>query len=140
MQGKLNTYHIKIPLLGDYQLENTATAVAALELLSYAGFTISATDISQGLARVEWPGRFQVLEREKGVCWAGFLNKKSIIVPDVHKFPDHIACDSRSKSEIVVPLLDQKGLAWGVLDVDSKAFDAFSPVDQHWLEKIVTLI
>lgn len=82
----------------------------------------------------------QVLERGKGVCWTGFLDKKSIIVPDVHEFPDHIACDSRSNSEIVIPLLDHKGHAWGVLDVDSKTFDAFSSVDQDWLEKIVRLI
>ena len=55
-------------------------------------------------------------------------------------FPGHIACDSRSNSEIVVPLLDEKGDVWGVLDVDSKAIDAFSATDQHWLEKIVRLL
>lgn len=82
----------------------------------------------------------QVLEREKGVCWAGFLNKETIIVPDVHKFPGHIACDSRSNAEIVIPLLDEKRQAWGVLDVDSKTRDAFSPIDQYWLEKIVGLL
>lgn len=82
----------------------------------------------------------QVLEREKGICWAGFLGKKTIIVPDVHKFPGHIACDSRSNAEIVVPLFDTKGQVWGVLDVDSKKHDAFSAIDQFWLEKIVGLI
>jgi len=82
----------------------------------------------------------QVLERERGVCWAGFLNKETIIVPDVHKFPGHIACDSRSNAEIVVPLFDENGQVWGVLDVDSKTRDAFSPADQHWLEKIVGLL
>ncbi|NOR13642.1 MAG: GAF domain-containing protein, partial [Candidatus Aminicenantes bacterium] len=69
-----------------------------------------------------------------------FLKKETIIVPDVYKFPGHIACDSRSNAEIVVPLLDERGQAWGVLDVDSKRRDAFSSVDQHWLEKIVGLI
>ena len=82
----------------------------------------------------------QVLEREKGVCWAGFLNKETIIVPDVQKFPGHIACDTRSNAEIVVPLLDDKGQVWGVLDVDSKTRNAFSLVDQHWLKKIVGLL
>jgi L-methionine (R)-S-oxide reductase len=82
----------------------------------------------------------QVLERERGVCWAGFLNKETIIVPDVQKFPGHIACDTRSNAEIVVPLLDDKGQVWGVLDVDSKTRNAFSLVDQHWLEKIVGLL
>lgn len=82
----------------------------------------------------------QVLDREKGVCWTGFLKKETIIIPDVYNFPGHIACDSRSNAEIVVPLLDERGQAWGVLDVDSKTRDAFSPVDQHWLEKIVGLL
>lgn len=81
-----------------------------------------------------------VLEKKKGVCWAGILRRQTIVVPDVHKFPGHIACDSRSNSEIVVPLLDAKGEAWGVLDVDSRAFGAFSEVDAEWLEKIVGLI
>lgn len=81
-----------------------------------------------------------VLERKKGVCWAGILRRQTIVVPDVHKFPGHIACDSRSNSEIVVPLLDAQGEAWGVLDVDSRAFGAFSEVDVEWLEKIVGLI
>ena len=84
----------------------------------------------------------QVLEKKKGICWAGFEQKKTIIVPDVHKFPGHIACDSRSNSEIVVPLLDlnKDNQAWAVLDVDSQKFNAFSEIDKDWLEKIVKLI
>ena len=82
----------------------------------------------------------QVLEKNKGVCWAGVKGKKTIIVPDVHKFPGHIACDSRSNSEIVVPLSDDNGRIWAVLDVDSRRLDAFSDVDREWLEKIANLI
>ena len=82
----------------------------------------------------------QVLERKKGICWAGIIRKKTIVVPNVHKFPGHIACDSRSNSEIVVPLLDEHNQAWAVLDVDSRRFEAFSEVDKDWLEKIVKLI
>jgi L-methionine (R)-S-oxide reductase len=81
-----------------------------------------------------------VLEKNKGVCWAGILRRQPVIVPDVHHFPGHIACDSRSNSEIVVPLFDEKGEVWGVLDVDSRAFDAFKEIDREWLEKIVALI
>jgi GAF domain-containing protein len=81
-----------------------------------------------------------VLEKKKGVCWAGILRRRTIIVPDVHRFPGHIACDSRSNSEIVVPLLDDQNEVWGVLDVDSREFEAFSEVDREWLEKIVRLI
>jgi GAF domain-containing protein len=105
----------------------------------WTGFYIH-TDNDLIVGPYQGPLACQVLEREKGVCWAGFLNKKTIIVPDVHKFHDHIACDSRSNAEIVIPLFDDKGDVWGVLDVDSKAFDAFSSIDQLWLEKIVMLI
>jgi len=81
-----------------------------------------------------------VLKKKKGVCWAGILRRETIIVPDVHKFPRHIACDSHSNSEIVVPLLNEKNKVWAVLDVDGRNFDAFSEVDKEWLEKIVKLI
>jgi len=81
-----------------------------------------------------------VLEKKKGVCWAGILRRETIIVPDVHQFPGHIACDSRSNAEIVVPLFDAQNDVWGVLDVDSQKFDAFSATDKDWLEKIVQLI
>jgi GAF domain-containing protein len=82
----------------------------------------------------------QVLEKNRGVCWAGILRRSTVVVPDVHAFPDHIACDSRSKSEIVIPLLDQNDQPWAVLDVDSQKLDAFSEIDKKWLEKIVRLI
>jgi GAF domain-containing protein len=81
-----------------------------------------------------------VLEKGKGVCWAAVQRRKTVIVPDVHKFPGHIACDSRSRSELVVPLFDENREIWGVLDVDSRSLDAFSNVDKEWLEKIVRMI
>lgn len=82
----------------------------------------------------------QVLEREKGICWASVKAKRTIVVPDVHQFPGHIACDGRSNSEIVVPLFGSNGDVMAVLDVDSRKFNAFSEVDREWLEKIVKLI
>lgn len=82
----------------------------------------------------------QVLEKNKGVCWAGINQSRTIIVSDVHKFPGHITCDSRSSSEIVVPLFDKNNRIWGVLDVDGRKLDAFSEVDKEWLEKIIKLI
>ncbi len=82
----------------------------------------------------------QILEKNKGVCWAAVLRRSPIIVPDVHQFPGHIACDERSNSEIVIPLFDRDGNPWAVLDVDSRKFDAFSAVDRTWLQKIVKLI
>jgi GAF domain-containing protein len=82
----------------------------------------------------------QVLKKPEGVCWAAVLQKKTIVVPNVHEYPGHIACDNRSNSEIAVPLFDSTGKPWAVLDVDSKKFDAFSSVDREWLEKIVRLM
>lgn len=81
-----------------------------------------------------------VLEKKKGVCWVGVMKKKTIVVPDVHKFPGHIACDASSNSEIVVPLFTPDKKVWAVFDVDSREFNAFSDIDKEWLEKIVALI
>ncbi|MEE4256995.1 MAG: GAF domain-containing protein [Bacteroidales bacterium] len=81
-----------------------------------------------------------LLEKNKGVCWAGINQGKTLVVPDVHKFPGHIACDSRSNSEIVVPLKDSKGKIYGVLDVDSREHAAFDEADAEWLEKILDLL
>lgn len=86
------------------------------------------------------PVACQVLKKDTGVCWAGVNSGKSLIVPDVEKFPGHIACDSRSKSEIVIPLRVKSGEVYGVLDVDSTALASFDKVDQEWLEKIVAMI
>jgi GAF domain-containing protein len=81
-----------------------------------------------------------LLEKNKGVCWAGIQQGRTLVVPDVHKFPGHIACDSRSNSEIVVPLKDAEGNVYGVLDIDSKEYSSFDDVDAAWLEKFVDLL
>ncbi|RYZ12176.1 MAG: GAF domain-containing protein [Alphaproteobacteria bacterium] len=72
----------------------------------------------------------------KGVCGACATQRETIVVPDVHAFPGHIACDSRSNSEIVVPVFDQAGALVAVLDVDSTAFAAFDDVDARGLEAV----
>lgn len=72
----------------------------------------------------------------KGVCGACAEARNSIIVPDVHAFPGHIACDSRTNSEIVVPVFDGSGRLAAVLDVDSEQSDAFDEVDRSGLEAI----
>ena len=72
----------------------------------------------------------------KGVCGACAAQGESIIVPDVHAFPGHIACDSRTNSEIVVPVYDASGALAAVLDVDSEQPDAFDEVDRSGLEAI----
>ena len=105
----------------------------------WTGFYI-LTDGELIVGPYQGPLACQVLEKKKGICWAGIEGKKTIIVPDVHKYPGHIPCDSRSNSEIVVPLFNKHGQVWGVLDVDSRKFKTFSEVDKEWLEKIARLI
>ncbi|BBB31756.1 GAF domain-containing protein [Thermotomaculum hydrothermale] len=82
----------------------------------------------------------QVLEKDRGVCWHAVNTKKTVIVPDVEKFPGHIACDSRSKSEIVIPLFNERNEVYAVLDVDSDKLNSFDQIDAKYLEEIVKLI
>jgi len=105
----------------------------------WTGFYI-ITDGELVVGPYQGPLACQILEKKKGVCWAGVERKEVIIVPDVHKFPGHIPCDSRSNSEIVVPLFSEKNEVWAILDVDSRKFDAFSEIDEEWLKKIVRII
>ena len=72
----------------------------------------------------------------KGVCGACADRRETIIVPDVHAFPGHIACDSRTNSEIVVPVFDADGQLAAILDVDSEQPDAFDDIDKLGLEAI----
>ena len=76
----------------------------------------------------------------KGVCGTSAEKQESIIVPDVHAFPGHIACDSRSNSEIVVPVFNASGALAAVLDVDSAEYDAFDEEDRKGLEAICEIL
>lgn len=73
----------------------------------------------------------------RGVCGTAAATLQTQIVADVHVFPGHIACDSRSNSEIVVPVFDASRRLIGVLDIDSTEFAAFDEVDAEWLERIL---
>ena len=79
------------------------------------------------------------IRKGRGVCGSAWERNETLIVPDVEKFPGHIACSSLSKSEIVVPLRTNGQVA-GVLDVDSASLDAFDETDRKWLEEMVLLI
>jgi L-methionine (R)-S-oxide reductase len=74
----------------------------------------------------------------QGVCGTAAAERKTVIVPDVEKFAGHITCDSRSRSEIVVPVIGQRGDLIAVLDVDSERLDAFTAEDQQGLERLVS--
>jgi GAF domain-containing protein len=76
----------------------------------------------------------------RGVCGAAAAERRTQIVEDVHAFPGHIACDSRSASEIVVPVLDPSGDLIAVLDVDATEKAAFDAVDAEWLERLMAKV
>ena len=75
----------------------------------------------------------------KGVCGASWERRETIVVPNVHEFPGHIACSSLSQSEIVVPMFRDNEV-YAVLDIDSKDLSTFDEVDKEWLERIVELL
>jgi len=79
------------------------------------------------------------IKKGKGVCGTSWLEKKPLIVPDVEKFPGHIACSSLSKSEIVLPII-RSGQVVGVLDVDAVSLNEFDELDSIYLQKIIDLI
>ena len=75
----------------------------------------------------------------KGVCGTAWARAETVIVPNVDDFPGHIACNSASRSEIVVPITEN-GNVIAVLDIDSDQLEMFDEVDQHYLEQMVTLL
>ena len=75
----------------------------------------------------------------KGVCGTAWERQETIVVPDVHLFPGHIACSSLSRSVIVVPIFDGTTVK-AVLDIDSKELATFDETDSHWLERITGLL
>jgi len=127
----------------DNSISHMATVAAVLhhkmEYFFWTGFYL-LQDGKLLVGPYQGPVACQELAKDSGVCWAGINRKETMIVPDVHQFPGHIACDSRSNSEIVVPLRNKNGVIIGVLDVDSKELASFDEVDAKWLEKIVNLI
>lgn len=102
--------------------------------LNWAGFYL----LDQGTL---WLAPFQGkvactrIEPGKGVCGTALLQNRTLVVPDVHRFPGHIACDAASRSEIVVPLR-VKGRPVGVLDLDSPSLDRFDENDRLLLEAV----
>jgi GAF domain-containing protein len=76
----------------------------------------------------------------KGVCGSSWQEKKTFLVPNVDEFPGHIACSSDSKSEIVVPGINEEGVVEFVLDVDSDRLADFDSLDQYYLERVARLL
>ena len=91
------------------------------------------------LAPFQGPVACTRIKKGRGVCGTSWEKAVTVIVPDVEKFPGHIACSSKSRSEIVVPII-RGNKVMGVLDVDSDQLAAFDETDKQFLEEIVDLI
>ena len=76
------------------------------------------------------------IKKGRGVCGTSWAEEQTIVVPDVDKFPGHIACSSASRSEIVIPYYN-KGQVAGVLDIDSEKLNTFDAIDKKWLEQLI---
>jgi GAF domain-containing protein len=116
----------------------TAALAQSLKKISWVGFYILNGD---NLFLGPFQGKVACtnIKLGHGVCGKSALERKTIIVPDVNLFPGHIACDSESKSEIVVPLIVEDQL-YGVLDVDSASYNAFDQTDKEYLEKLCGIL
>lgn len=122
-----------------------------------ANLSNAAALLNQHLDRINWAG-FYLLEKDtlvlgpfqglpacvriplgKGVCGTAALKRETIVVPNVHEFPGHIACDQASRSEIVVPMIKNNELI-GVLDIDSPEENRFDAHDAEMLEQFVAIL
>jgi L-methionine (R)-S-oxide reductase len=145
-EGKYKRIYIQLQELVKKSNSTTArmaTIVAVLhhkmDTFFWTGFYMLEKD-EMTVNVYQGPVACQILEKNKGICWAAFNKEGTVVVEDVHQFPGHIACDSRSNSEIVVPFKNRDGEIIGVLDVDSKEKAAFDQTDARWLEKILDLV
>jgi len=133
---------VKALLEGEEDLvANMANMVAALKEQFgwfWVGFYLVKKD-ELVLGPFQGPVACTRIKKGRGVCGASWQQQKTLLVPDVEKFPGHIACSSLSKSEIVVPVFNHHEVV-AVLDVDSDAYDQFDETDKEYLEEMVQLI
>jgi len=125
-----------------YEIANFANVSAALwqnlDNINWVGFYL----MEEGkLVLGPFQGKPACIEIPlgRGVCGTAAQEKRTVLVEDVHQFPGHIACDSASNSEIVVPIF-KNGEIYGVLDIDSPYFSRFTAEDQRGLEEIVKIL
>ena len=145
--NKANQYESLIPQIkglieGEADLiANMANIAAALKEQFewfWVGFYIVKKD-ELVVGPFQGPVACSRIRKGKGVCGTSWEKASTLIVPDVEKFPGHIACSSLSRSEIVVPVIRNNEVV-AVLDVDSEHIDAFDQTDQKYLEAIAALI
>ena len=125
-----------------YTMTNLANASAllndSLDGINWVGFYV-IKDGKLVLGPFQGKVACTIIPMGKGVCGTAAQTDSTQVVPDVHKFAGHIACDSASNSEIVVPI-HRDGAVFGVLDIDSPLFDRFSEEDREGLEKFVKIL
>ncbi len=138
------TQEIASVLDGEPNLTARMATVASMLAASFdhfywTGFYVVDPDKPEELVVGPYQGSLGCLRIAfgQGVCGAAAKSRQTQLVADVHAFPGHIACDSRSVSEIVVPVLDAHGRLIAVFDVDSERPAAFDDVDADWLERIL---
>ena len=120
-------------------LANVAAVLREAFGFFWVGFYL-AKDGQLVLGPFQGPLACTRIEYNQGVCGHAFTKRETVVVPDVDKFPGHIACSTGSRSEIVVPLFDGGGQPVGVLDVDSNKLNDFTDADALELEKISAII
>jgi GAF domain-containing protein len=119
-------------------LANIAAALKEQFDFFWVGFYLVKDD-ELVLGPFQGPVACTRIRKGRGVCGTSWSQANTVIVPDVEKFPGHIACSSISKSEIVVPIFKNNEV-WGVLDVDSDQYNSFDETDTQFLQEIVALI
>ncbi len=142
---------------------NYEQLVSQLEMLTrdvpyeIANLSNAAALLWETLPDINWAGFYKMVDGQlvlypfqgkvacvmirvgRGVCGTAVAEDRTQLVPDVHQFPGHIACDCASNSEIVVPM-HANGQIWGVLDIDSPYFDRFTEEDKAGLERFVKVL
>lgn len=116
-----------------------AMLAASFEHYFWTGFYVVDPDKADELVVGPYQGTLGCLRIAfgRGVCGTAAATGKTQLVPDVHAFPGHIACDGRSASEVVAPVFDAQGRLIAVFDVDATEPAAFDEVDARWLERIL---
>lgn len=117
-------------------LANISAALKETHHFFWVGFYLVKED-QLVLGPFQGPVACTRINKFKGVCGTVWQKAETIIVPDVMKFPKHIACSALSKSEIVIPLFNSKKQVIGVLDVDSDKLNSFDTIDQQYLTEII---
>ena len=121
-------------------MANVASMIHETFHFWWTGFYRVISDKELVLGPFQGPLACTRIRKGRGVCGTAWAEAKTQVVPDVDLFPEHIACSSASRSEIVVPLFDEKDEIFAVLDIDSAELNTFDETDKLYLEKIADLM